>query len=159
MWERGLRVYRICKDVLSQFGAEPLAFTQGGGEERFFDWIDREFQFLSNIIKTFGDYAALVCFSSVTKILEDEGCDHILKMGRSGFKFGPATSPEEAFRNVKVIRARFMKEFQAVSCCEAARKIASDLLAKVYSFTYFYTFFLFADLFLTFFLFPFCSYA
>ena len=117
-----------------------LGFPQGGGEERFFVWIDREFQFLLDIIKTFGDYAVSVCFFSVGKILKDEGCDHISSMGRSSFKFGPAASLEEASRNVKVIRAHFMRDFWAISGREASQKIAYGWLAKV---NYPYTFYAF----------------
>jgi uncharacterized membrane protein YgcG len=97
------------------------------------DWMEAEFQALSEVISGASDFAAAFSVESILKILHDYDCADLEKFREKISQFPSATSTAilRANADVQAIKIKFVREFWLTSGKETVKLIARAKLAEV----------------------------
>jgi hypothetical protein len=97
------------------------------------DWMETEFQALSEVISGASDFAAAFSVESILKILHDYDCADLAKFRDAISQFPSATSTSIIRTNadVQAIKNKFAREFWLTSGKEVVKVIARAKLAEV----------------------------
>jgi DNA repair exonuclease SbcCD ATPase subunit len=126
-------LYEEYKKSLNEFGVRPAPFPDNIEIPEFMDWMETEFQALSEVISGASDCAAAFSAESVLKILHDYDCADLEKFRGKISQFPSATSTAilRANADVQAIKNKFAKEFWLTSGKETVKAIARAKLAEV----------------------------
>jgi hypothetical protein len=126
-------LYEEYKKSLNEFGARPAPLPDNIEIPEFIDWMETEFQALSEVISGASDFAAAFSIESILKILHDYDCADLAKFRDAISQFPSATSTSIIRTNadVQAIKNKFVREFWLTSGKEVVKVIACAKLAEV----------------------------
>jgi hypothetical protein len=126
-------LYEEYKKSLNEFGVRPAPLPDNIEIPEFMDWMEAEFQALSEVISGASDFAAAFSVESILKILHDYDCADLEKFRGKISEFPSATSTTILRANVDVqaIKNKFAREFWLTSGKEIVKVIARAKLAEV----------------------------
>jgi myosin heavy subunit len=126
-------LYEEYKKSLNEFGVRPAPLPNNIEIPEFMDWMETEFQALSEVISGASDFAATFSMESILKILCDYDCADLEKFRGKISQFPSATSTVilRANADVQAIKNKFTKEFWLTSGKETVKAIARAKLAEV----------------------------
>jgi hypothetical protein len=126
-------LYEEYKKSLNEFGVRPAPLPDNIEIPEFMDWMETEFQALSEVISGASDFAAAFSVESILKILHDYDCADLEKFCGKISQFPSATSTAilRANADVQAIKNKFAKEFWLTSGKETVKAIARAKLAEV----------------------------
>jgi hypothetical protein len=126
-------LYEEYKKSLNEFGVRPAPLPDNIEIPEFMDWMETEFQALSEVISGASDFAAAFSMESILKILHDYDCADLEKFRGKISQFPSATSSAilRANADVQAIKNKFAKEFWLTSGKETVKAIARAKLAEV----------------------------
>jgi hypothetical protein len=126
-------LYDEYKKSLNEFGVRPAPLPDNIEIPEFMDWMETEFQALSEVISGAIDFAAAFSVESILKILHDYDCADLEKFCGKISQFPSATSTAilRANADVQAIKNKFAKEFWLTSGKETVKAIARAKLAEV----------------------------
>jgi hypothetical protein len=121
------------KKSLNEFGVRPAPLPADIRIPEFMDWMETEFQALSEVISGASDFAAAFSVESILKILHDFDCADLEKFREKISQFPSATSTSiiRANEDVQAIKNKFAREFWFASGKETVKVIARAKLAEV----------------------------
>jgi uncharacterized membrane protein YgcG len=126
-------LYEEYKKSLNEFGVRPAPLLDNIEIPEFMDWMETEFQALSEVISGASDFAAAFSLESILKILHDYDCPDLEKFRGKISQFPSATSTAilRANADVQAIKNKFAREFWLTSGKETVKVIARAKLAEV----------------------------
>jgi Rad3-related DNA helicase len=126
-------LYEEYKKSLNEFGVRPAPLPDNIEIPEFMDWMETEFQALSEVISGASDFAAAFSVESILKILHDYDCADLEKFREKISQFPSATSTAilRANADVQAIKFKFAREFWLTSGKETVKLIARAKLAEV----------------------------
>jgi hypothetical protein len=126
-------LYEEYKKSLNEFGVRPAPLPDNIEIPEFMDWMETEFQALSEVISGASDFAAAFSVESILKILHDYDCADLAKFHDTISQFSSATSTSIIRTNadVQAIKNKFAREFWLTSGKEVVKVIARAKLAEV----------------------------
>jgi hypothetical protein len=126
-------LYEEYKKSLNEFGVRPAPLPDNIEIPEFMDWMETEFQALSEVISDASDFAAAFSVESILKILHDYDCADLEKFRAKISQFPSATSTAilRANADVQAIKNKFAREFWLTSEKETVKVIAHAKLAEV----------------------------
>jgi DNA repair exonuclease SbcCD ATPase subunit len=126
-------LYEEYKKSLNEFGVRPAPLPDNIEIPDFMDWMEAEFQALSEVISGASDFAAAFSVESILKILHDYDCVDLEKFREKISQFPSATSTAilRANADVQAIKNKFAREFWLTSGKETVKLIARAKLAEV----------------------------
>jgi uncharacterized phage infection (PIP) family protein YhgE len=94
------------KKLLNEYGIRPAPLPADIGIPEFMDWMETEFQALSEVISGASDFAAAFSVESILKILHDFDCANLEKFREKISQFPSATSTSiiQANEDVQAIK-------------------------------------------------------
>jgi hypothetical protein len=118
---------------LNEFGIRPAPLPDNIEIPEFMDWMETEFQALSEVISDASDFAAAFSVESILKILHDYDCADLEKFREKISQFPSATSTAilRANADLQAIKIKFAREFWLTSGKETVKLIARAKLAEV----------------------------
>jgi small-conductance mechanosensitive channel len=126
-------LYEEYKKSLNEFGVRLAPLPDNIEIPEFMDWMETEFQALSEVISGASDFAAAFSVESILKILHDYDCADLAKFRDAISQFPSATSTSIIRTNadVQAIKNKFAREFWLTSGKEVVKVIARAKLAEV----------------------------
>jgi hypothetical protein len=126
-------LYKEYKKSLNEFGVRPAPLPDNIEIPEFMDWMETEFQALSEVISGASDFAVAFSVESILKILHDYDCADLEKFCEKISQFPSATSTAilRANADVQAIKNKFAKEFWLTSGKETVKAIVRAKLAEV----------------------------
>jgi hypothetical protein len=126
-------LYEEYKKSLNEFGVRPAPLPDNIEIPEFMDWMEAEFQALSEVISGASDFAAAFSVESILKILHDYDCADLEKFREKISQFPSATITAilRANADVQAIKNKFGREFWLTSGKETVKVIARAKLAEV----------------------------
>jgi hypothetical protein len=126
-------LYEEYKKSLNEFGVRPAPLPDNIEIPEFMDWMETEFQALSEVISGASDFAAAFSVESILKILHDYDCADLEKFREKISQFPSATSTAilRANADVQAIKIKFAREFWLTSGKETVKLIERAKLAEV----------------------------
>jgi hypothetical protein len=126
-------LYEEYKKSLNEFGVRPAPLPADIGIPEFLDWMETEFQALSEVISGTSDFTAAFFVESILKILHDFDCADLEKFRDkiSQFPSAMSTSIIRANEDVHAIKNKFAKEFWFANGKETVKLNARAKLAEV----------------------------
>jgi hypothetical protein len=126
-------LYEEYKKSLNEFGVRPAPLPNNIEIPEFMDWMETEFEALSEVISGASDFAAAFSVESILKILHDFNCADLEKFRDKMSQFPSATSTSiiRANADVQAIKNKFAREFWFTSGKETVKVIARAKLAEV----------------------------
>jgi Rad3-related DNA helicase len=126
-------LYEEYKKSLNEFGVRPAPLPADIGIPEFMDWMETEFQALSEVISGTSDFTAAFFVESILKILHDFDCADLEKFRDkiSQFPSAMSTSIIRANEDVHAIKNKFVKEFWFANGKETVKLNARAKLAEV----------------------------
>jgi hypothetical protein len=121
------------KKSLNEFGVRPAPLPDNIEIPEFMDWMETEFQALSEVISGASDFAIAFSVESILKILHDYDYADLEKFREKISQFPSATSTAilRANADVQAIKIKFAREFWLTSGKETVKLIARAKLAEV----------------------------
>jgi hypothetical protein len=135
MLEKLKLLYEEYKKSLNEFGVRPAPLPDNIEIPEFMDWMEAEFQALSEVISGASDFSAAFSVESILKILHDYDCADLEKfLGKiSQFPIATSIAILRANTDVQAIKIKFAREFWLTSGKETVKAIARGKLAEVVS--------------------------
>jgi molecular chaperone GrpE (heat shock protein) len=126
-------LYEEYKKSLNEFGVRPAPLPDNIEIPEFMDWMETEFQALSEVISGASDFVTTFSVESILKILHDFDCADLEKFREKISLFPNATSTAilRANADVQAIKNKFAREFWLTSGKETVKVIARAKLAEV----------------------------
>jgi type IV secretory pathway VirJ component len=135
-------LYKEYQKSLNEFGVRPAPLPDDIDIPDFMDWLDAEFNALTEVISGASNFAVAFSVESILKILHDYDCVDLEKFRANLSQFPSATSTAilRANSDIQAIKIKFAKEFWLTSGKDVVKTIAQAKLAEVVSFVRFRVF-------------------
>jgi hypothetical protein len=126
-------LYEEYKKSRNEFDVRPAPLPDNIEIPEFMDWMETEFQALSEVISDASDFTAAFSMESILKILHDYDCADLAKFRDAISQFPSATSTSiiQTNADVQAIKNKFAREFWLTSGKEVVKVIARSKLAEV----------------------------
>jgi hypothetical protein len=125
-------LYEEYKKSLNEFGVRPAPLPDDIEIPEFIDWMEAEFQALSEVISGASDFAAAFSVESILKILHYDCADLEKFRGKiSQFPSATSTAILRANADIQAIKNKFAREFWLTSGKETVKVIARAKLAEI----------------------------
>jgi small-conductance mechanosensitive channel len=123
-------LYEEYKKSLNKFGVRPAPLPDNIGIPEFMDWMEAEFQALSEVISGASDFTAAFFVESILKILHD--CADLAKFRDTISQFPSATSTSiiRPSADVQAIKNKFAREFWLTTGRRSSRSLRALSLLR-----------------------------